>query len=84
MIQQPLDIAKDYYYYHYLHPEMSVSCVTATTDVIFDKKIDLIKMKSCNMPILKILYMEIIHKQTLIVNLCSYNTIPEGYFNRDL
>lgn len=45
MIQQPLDIAKDYYYYyHYLHPEMSVSCVTATTDVIFDKKIDLIKM----------------------------------------
>lgn len=46
MIQQPLDIAKDYYYYHhhYLHPEMSVSCVTATTDVIFDKKIDLMKM----------------------------------------
>jgi hypothetical protein len=40
--------------------------------------------QSCNMPILKILYMEIIHKQTLIVNLCSYNTIPEGYFNRDL
>lgn len=41
MIQQPLDIAKDYYYYHYLHPEMSVSCVTATTDVIFDKKLTL-------------------------------------------
>ena len=44
MIQQPLDITKDYYYYHhhhYLHSEMSVSCVTATTDVIFDKKLTL-------------------------------------------
>lgn len=44
MIQQPLDIAEDYYYHRYLHPEMPVSCVPTTTAVIFDKKIDLIRM----------------------------------------
>jgi hypothetical protein len=72
MIQQPLDIAKDYYYYHrYLHPEMPVSCVTTTTDVIFDKKIDIIRMnRAAIYQFLKILYMEIIHKQSLMVNLC--------------
>ena len=45
MIQQPLDITKiKIKINHYLHPEMSVSCVTATTDIIFDKKIDLIRI----------------------------------------
>jgi hypothetical protein len=72
MIQQPLDIAKDYYYHQYLHSEMSVSCVTTTTDVIFDKKTDLIRMnRAAICQFLKILYMEIIHKQSLMVNLCS-------------
>lgn len=41
IINQPLDIVKDYH--QYLHPEMAVSNATVT-DVLFGKKIYLIRV----------------------------------------
>ena len=73
IINQPLDIVKDYH--QYLHPEMAVSNATET-DVLFGKKIYLIRVNRVhNTNCLKILHMEIIHKQSLIVNLCGQKTM---------